>query len=133
MSRSVALALVGLSTILLAGCRDRYKDVADQQIANWKEVASILRDVKDQQSMNDAEDKLLAGASRFQEVSRQAKALPPPDEEASKRLQPEAVAMQSALRDMLKEMTRVKKLPGGPEFFERVKESLPSVSEGSIR
>jgi hypothetical protein len=131
MSRTVAV--VGFTTILLAGCRDRYKDIADQQIANWKEVARILRDVKDQQSMNDAEDKLLAGSYRFEEVSRQAKALPPPDEEASRRLQAEAAAMQSALRDMLMEMTRVKKLPGGPEFFERVKESLPSVPQESIR
>lgn len=133
MSRFVALAVAGFATFLLAGCRDRYKDVVDKQVANWNEIASILRDVKDQQSMDGAEDKLLSRMTSFQEISRQAKALPPPDEAAATRLQPEVAAMQTALRDMLKEMERVKKLPRGPEFFERVKELLPSVPQGSIR
>ena len=131
MSRSVAFAVVGLAALVCGGCGDRYKDVADKQVANWKEIASILRDVKDRDSMNEAEDKLLAKLDRFQEVSRQAKSLPPPDETTSLRLQAEVTAMQSALRDMLKEMERIKKLPGGPEFFERVQ--IPSISQGPSR
>ena len=128
MFRFVAFAVVGVAALVCGGCRDRYKDVADQQVANWKEIAGILRDVKDRDSMNEAEDKLLSKLDRFQEVSRQAKSLPPPDESTSLRLQAEVPAMQSALRDMLKEMERIKKLPGGPEFFERVQ--IPSMSQG---
>jgi len=128
MCRSGAFAVVGLAALVCSGCGDRYKDVADKQVANWKEITGILREVKDRDSMDEAEDKLLSKLDRFQEVSRQAKSLPPPDEATSLRLQAELPAMQSAVRDMLKEMERIKKLPGGPEFFERV--PIPSISQG---
>ena len=92
MPRFVAFVVFSLAALVCAGCGDRYKDVADKQVANWKEIAGILRNVKDQDSMNEAEDKLLAKLDRFQEVSRQAKSLPPPDETTSLRLQAEVTA-----------------------------------------
>jgi hypothetical protein len=131
MLRFVALAVVGLLAAALSGCKDRYKDVIDQQVANWKEITGVLREVKDRQTMEDAEGKLFARASRYQEVSRQAKALPAPDEATLLRIDTDRPAMQVAIRDMMKELDRVKKLPNGPEFFERVQELLASVPNGS--
>ena len=43
MFRPVAFAFLGLTSLVLAGCKDRYKAVVDQQLANWKEITSILR------------------------------------------------------------------------------------------
>ena len=64
MSRSVAFAVVGVAALVCAGCRDRYKDVADQQVANWKEIAGILRDVKDRDSMSETRRKSISTVRR---------------------------------------------------------------------
>ena len=44
-----------------------------------------------------------------------------------RRLAGEKKAMQAAIRDMLMEVDRVKDLPDGPAFFERIKDSLPGM------
>jgi hypothetical protein len=117
-------AVFGVLALALAGCKDPYTDVADRQLANWNETADILRGVHDQPTMDAAERKLLLRAAHFQELSRRAKALPLPDEATARRLEARRETMQAAFRGMLREIERVKKLPEGPEFFERVKEAL---------
>jgi hypothetical protein len=122
--RSLAIAALAMAG---AGCKDQYQDVVDRQVANWKEIAGILSVVKDRPTMDEAEAKLRSRVGQFQEVSRRARALPPPDAETMRRLAGEKATMQAAIRDMLKEVERVKDLPEGPAFFERIKDSLPGM------
>lgn len=104
----------------VVGCKDHYKDVADQQVANFTEFAAVLRDVKDQQTMDMAEDKLIARTAHFQATSRRAKGLTAPDEATLERLALEHAKMQAAIRNVHQEAARIKTLPKGPEFIERV-------------
>ena len=67
-----------LAIVSVGGCKDHYKDVAELQVANFTEFAAVLRDVKDQQTMDVAEDTLIARTAHFQAASRRAKSLADP-------------------------------------------------------
>ncbi len=123
MHRLVACACA-VAVSGFAGCRDHYKDVAEQQVANFNELAAALREVKDRPTMDDVEDKLIARAAHFQAASRRAKGLAKPDEATLERLVPEHAKMQSAIRAVHQEAARIKTLPNGPEFIERVFELI---------
>ena len=114
----------------MAGCRDRYKDVVEQQTANFAEFASVLRDVKDKASMDAAEDRLASRAATYLEASRQAKGLGPPDAETLERLASERKKMQTAVEQIAIEANRIKGLPGGPEFLDRVNELMGGAARG---
>jgi len=105
----------------LAGCRDAYQAVSDEQIANFKEMTAILSAAKDPSSIEAAEVQWMARVRQFREASRRARELPPPEDEATvQRLREQAPAMQAAVKALAKEMGRVRELPGGPEFLERI-------------
>ena len=109
-----------LAIVSVGGCKDHYKDVAELQVANFTEFAAVLRDVKDQQTMDVAEDTLIARTAHFQAASRRAKSLADPDPATLERLAPEHAQMQAAIRKVQQEAARIKMLPNGPEFLERV-------------
>lgn len=131
VTRCVAVIVSAFVLFGLAGCGDPYRDVLNQQTANYKEIASILRDITDGPSLDAAEGKLMARTQHFREVSRRANALPkPPDDDATReRLQTHAVALKAAYNEMAAELRRVQKVPGGAEFFERFSE----MTGGSVR
>lgn len=106
------------------GCQQRHKDVVQAQTANWIEVAGVLREVKDAPSMDEAERKMVRLASKFKDVSRQAKSLPQPGPNVLAELEEDSRKMQSAMQETMKEIERIKGLPGGPEFFERFTDML---------
>jgi hypothetical protein len=120
----VSKSLTILALVLgAAGCRDAYQVAIDEQVANYAEIASVLRAVNDPASMDVAERKIAARAAHFREASRRAQALPMPDDEGTvARIREQAAKMQAAVREVAKEFERIRGLPGGPEFIERIGE-----------
>lgn len=131
------LALLGAWVTLslaLEGCsKDPYQEVVDQQVSNWNDLADILATVKDRADMEPAEARIAARVRKFQEVALDAKLMAPPDPDTLARLEAQRKRMQDALDRFRAEMTRVKTLPGGEEFFDRVGKSIASNPRGSSK
>jgi len=111
-----------LACFLCAGCSkpDPYLAVVDKQVANWNEMADILATATDPESMKAAEAKLAGRVRKFQEVESDRKFLAPPDDAAAARILAQKDRMQAAVNRVQTEMRRIRDLPGGPEFFDRV-------------
>lgn len=116
-----AVCLGGL-LFFLAGCaRDEdYLQVVRDQRALLKEAADILETVTDKESMAKAKVELDRVAQKAEHVSKRANALPkPPPPRLMESLQKEAKFTNTALERLTIEVQRVKKLPGGPEFWKQ--------------
>jgi len=120
-------------SLAFVGCaKDPYQDVVDKQVANWNALSDILASVKAGADMPRAEAEIAGRVRHFQDVALDAKLLPPPDANNMARLERERERMQTAVDRFRGEMNRVKALPGGDEFFERVSKSIAG-NRGSLR
>ena len=117
--RSTALLAV---CVLIAGCGpDPYREAIRRQASNFAELAGLLAEVKDARSMSDIEATIADRMDDFQRAARRAGKLPPPDPERIRSYKEEfGDKIKTAFRRYAAECVRIRKLPGGPEFLDRV-------------
>lgn len=109
---------------LIAGCGDSTKAALDQQVANWREIGDILATVHDKMSMDEAEDRLFSNARKFKDASQRFQRMTRRDAARLDDYPEEKGAMESAVREVVRHVQRIKTLPGGDEFFQRIGETI---------
>ena len=117
MRRAILVACV-----LSAGCGpDPYREALRRQVANYEELAGLLAEVKDARSMSDTEATIADRMDDFQRAANRVGKLPPPDSERIQGYKDEFGAkMKSAFERYARECGRIRELPGGPAFLDRI-------------
>jgi hypothetical protein len=108
--------------VLIAGCGpDPYREAIRRQASKFEELADLLAEVKDASSMSATEATIADRMDDFQRAANRAGKLPPPDPERIRGYQEEfGDKVKTAFRRYAAECVRIRKLPGGPEFLDRV-------------
>lgn len=108
-----------LCCLALVGCtkEEDYLNVFRDQQKAWQELTDILAEVRDEKSMAEAKTKLDASFEKFDALSKRAKALPEPSKEIRNRLEKEREYLQQSTENLLREVGRIRKMPGGQEFL----------------
>jgi hypothetical protein len=114
----------------LAGCGGgspaAYAGVLKDKLAIEQEEIEVLESVRDEPSMKAAQERLKELDTRLNKVEVRFKALGPPAPEVQARLQDEFGTRTLYNRQtILEEIRRIRQLPCGPEFFERLSSALP--------
>ncbi len=121
MSRfATGLLLAGL--LAMAGCTGPadYLEVARAQQKAMEEVTNVLRKIDNEKDMAAARDELEERFARYDAIARKARDLPKPaPPEVGERMQEEG--FERAIAAMQREISRVRNLPGGKEFFDQFK------------
>lgn len=133
MTLRIAAACLALSLTVCGCSKDPYQQVIDKQVANWTEMADILASVKDAAAMPDAEQRITARIRAFQDTALEAKLLPMPDGDQLSQFEKQRKRMQDAVDRFRTELSRVKSLPGGEEFVERVSKAVAASQRGSVK
>jgi hypothetical protein len=124
-----ALALLGGWLVLaggLAGCgRSEAEALAWEQLAAFEEYAGIISAVKDAPSMAAAWDRLRDLDRRMAATGRKAHRTAPPTPSERQRLSEQGYGekLRAALLKIDAELARVRELPGGDEFVNKLKTS----------
>jgi hypothetical protein len=107
---------------LIAGCGpDPYREAIRKQVSKQEELADLLAEVKDAKSMSDIEASIADRMEAFQRAANRAAKLPHPDPGRIQAYKDEfGEKMTSAFVRYTKEVERIRGLPGGPEFLDRV-------------
>jgi hypothetical protein len=111
-----------LALLALGGCTrpEEYAEVARQQRAALQKMADILAEVQSEKDLPRAKADLDERLGDFEAIARKGSALPkPPPPEAAARLEQEKYPLQRAVDRLREEVERVKRLPGGEEFFKQ--------------
>ena len=108
-----------LCCLAFIGCtkEEDYLNVFRDQQKAWQELTDILAEVRDEKSMAEAKTKLDASFEKFDALSKRAKALPEPSKEIRNRLEKEREYLQQSTENLLREVGRIRKMPGGQEFL----------------
>ena len=113
------LVLAAMLTALSGGCGlDPYAAALQERWQTQEELVHILSSVRDEASMAAAGEKLHQNFRRFDEASRRLTQLHKPSGETLRQIEAEwAPKLQLALDRSNQEVSRIGKLPGGPEFI----------------
>jgi hypothetical protein len=108
--------------VLVAGCgSDPYREAIRRQVANFEQLADLLAEVKDGPSMKAVEEKIADRMADFQRAANRAGKLPPPDPGRIGAYKDEfGEKMKAAIDRYQAETARIRALPDGPAFLDRV-------------
>jgi hypothetical protein len=110
----------------LAGCGDPQREAIRGQIANFEELADLLAQAKDAPSMTAVEEKIEERMVAFQRAANRVGSFAPPDEKQAQAYQDEfGPRLKSAFDRYVAELRRIRALPGGPEFVDRIGKKAP--------
>lgn len=126
LHKAFAIVLASVIFLPLLGCRDAYQVAMDDQISNYNEMVTILQSVKDPASMEAAEAKWKSRLGHFRDTGRRVRELPPPspdDLATLERMKDKAPALQKSMMELRTELARIRELPGGPQFLEKISPS----------
>jgi len=129
----IVAAFLALSLTCVGCSKDPYQEVINKQVDNWTEMADILVTVKDREGMPEAEQKITSRIRKFQDTSLEAKLLPMPDAAQLSEFEKQRKRMQDAVDRFRMELGRVKALPGGEEFVERITKAVAASQRGSLK
>lgn len=109
--------------ILAAGCSgDSYTAAMEARAKAQEEILSILRTIKDPATMQAASETLEQSFARLAETNERMNKMHPPSMEIKEQLAREYLPrFQTAIRDSQRELERIRDIPGGQEFIERLK------------
>jgi len=108
----------------LVGCDSAgsYKEVYTDLLETNKDQLAILKEVRDEPSMEKAWPELRKISWRFQKINRKSKALPQLSEAAKEEIerifQP---PIQAVVEQLAEEFRRINGIPGGEEFLKKMK------------
>jgi hypothetical protein len=108
--------------LVLAGCADRtqeYIEVLREQRRALDELAEVLSRIEDEKGMAAAKADLAARFTRYDQIARRARDLPPPSDEMRRKLEDDGAALRQALVRVQEQVRRVQALPGGDAFFKQ--------------
>jgi hypothetical protein len=120
----VWLAAGMLATIAaLAGCDNTaaYASVFRDQLDAIKELTRILESVTDRPSMAAAKEDVVGKYKEFEKIRHRALLLPKASARVNEQLTEEfGPRMEEAMAALLREIRRIRDLPGGQEFLENL-------------
>ena len=116
-----ALCLV-IAVLLITGCGDSHKSVANDFIAQMEKATEALETVEDAKSAEKASDKLTAIADRIDEINNRADELGTPSRTDKRAIQDELEGRIKDMQDDFEEqMSRILKLD---DYYEDIREPL---------
>ena len=121
-------ALLAVGLLALSGCSrtEEVLEVAREQEQAMRDVTAVLAKIRDEKDMAAAKDEFDERFARFEKIARKARDLPhPPQPEIGTPLGDAAISMEKAFREMQDQVNRVRRLPGGEEFFSQVRRLGP--------
>ncbi len=129
MPRSSWSVSVALCCLPFYGCAtdEDYRKVFRDQHSAWLEMTEVLSTVRDEKSMAEAKVKLDASFDKFEAISKRAKALPAPSKEIKQQLEKEREYLEQATTNLLREVGRIRKMPGGPGFLSQFEARHPGL------
>jgi hypothetical protein len=115
------LLLCGL--LILAGCSrtEEYRAVVRDQKKAIDELTDILARIDDEKGMAGAQEALDERIDRFERIASKARALPKPSPDVVEQLESDAAALKRASEKLVRQVNRVRELPGAEKFFKQFK------------
>ncbi len=108
----------------VSGCDSsaKYKAVFADRIEAEQDLLTILKEVRDQKSMEKAGPELRRLSWRLERLKKRFEALPRLSVEEKQEIEKEFVApLQAVKSEQVTEARRINALPGGEEFLKRLK------------
>ena len=109
-----------------AGCKDSYSSAMEERVKAQEELVGILEGIKDQAGMDVAFQTLSDNYKRLREANERMLKMHPPTSQAKEALAKEyGPRLQTAVQAIMREVRRIKGMPGGDAFFERLDKLAP--------
>jgi biopolymer transport protein ExbB/TolQ len=128
-SAVAGLVLFGLSVFLVCasvhGGESAFADVIKEVIVTLEKMTATLATIQDQETAKAARPELRKTAAKWQEIRDKEDKLKPPAKEEKDRLEKEyKEKLQTAIKKLMREFERVKRVPGGTEALQEISSVL---------